>query len=313
MRRVSGSLLIVTLLLPVVLAASPPKKTPGASKAALAQRANPDAFKTPLQSMVAAEKAFASLASQKGVRASFLANLAEDGVVFQPLPVNGLENYRSRPASSARLVWEPTYGEIAATGDFGVTSGPWEYTPPSDQPNAETSYGTFLSVWRRDPGKPWKVALDVGVSHAKPDSGLGAVAFVAGPEHMAVNDSAKRDAASLRFFDNAFSRMVSSLNASHAVVFWTTNDLRYLRDGDPPRLGDVARNVMGGGQPRATWKAIDSGVARSGDLGFTYGMREDSSQVAGQAPDSTVYVHIWRRVGDNWKISAVVDNPIHRR
>ena len=226
MRRVSGSLLIVTLLLPVVLAASPPKKTFRPSKATLAQRANPDAFKTPLQSMVAAEKAFASLSAEKGVRAAFLANLAEDGVVFRPLPVNGLDSYRSRPASSARLAWEPTYGEISATGDFGVTTGPWEYTPPSDQPHAETSYGTFLSVWHRDPGKPWKVALDVGVSHMKPDSGLGSAAFVAGPEHAAVHDSEKYEAAPLRFFDTAFSHMVSSLNASHAVVFWTASDVR---------------------------------------------------------------------------------------
>ena len=313
MRRVLGPLLILTVLIPALLAAAP-KQKPGPGKKTPAPRSNPDAFKTPLQSMVAAEQAFARLAAERGIRASFLANLSEDCVVFRRLPVNGLESYRSRPATSARLKWGPTYGEIAASGDFGVTSGPWEYTPPPDQPNAEASYGTFLSVWRRDPGKEWKVVLDCGVSHPKPDLAPGSTPFVAGPEHAAVGDSVTPlGTGTLRTFDGSLSRMVSNLNPPRAVVFWTTNDLRFLRDGDPPRLGDDARNAMSATPPRPAWRPIEAGIARSGDLGFTYGVREDSSEVAGQAPDSTVYVHIWRRqAGNQWKVCAVVDNPLHR-
>src|SRR5262249_54913445 len=158
-------------------------------------------FKTPLQSMVAAEKGFAKLASEKSVRTAFLANMADNSVIFRPLPVNGLESYRARPETSARLVWDPTYAEIAAAGDFGVTSCPGEFTPPSDQTNAEKAYGTFLSVWRRDADRTWKVELDCGVSHAKPDSGLGLAGFVAGPDHPAAGDTAGLDPTSLRVFD----------------------------------------------------------------------------------------------------------------
>jgi ketosteroid isomerase-like protein len=310
MRLVPGSILLLALLLPVAWGAAPPKTRPGTGKAALASRANPEAFKTPLQTMIAAEQAFAKLAAEKGIRTAFLANLSEDAVVFRPLPVNGLETYRARPESQARLEWSPAFGEIAASGDFGVTCGPWQYTPPPEQTGAEIAYGTFLSVWRRDPRQPWKVVLDCGVSHARVDAG----AFVPGPEHAAAPDSAAQlGAGNLRVFDGFFARMASSLTASQAVVLWTANDVRYLRDGEPPRAGDDARNAMSALGERFVLRPIDAGIARSGDLGYTYGVREDSSKVAGQAPDSTVYVHIWRRTdGNHWKLSTVMDNPIRR-
>ncbi len=311
MRWTLGLLPILFLLIPAALdAASPPKKP---SKSVLAQRAHPDAFKTPLQSMVAAEQAFAKMAAEKGIRAAFLANLSEDAVVFRPLPVNGRDSYRSRPETNAHLAWSPAYGEIAAAGDFGVTCGPWQYTPPPGQANSEDSYGTFLSVWRRAPSKEWKVVLDCGVSHAKSDSGVDNPGFVAGPEHAAPDAAASPPGAGgLQGLDVSFSRMASSSNASQAVAFWTTDDVRYLRDDDPPRLGGDARNAMGATRGHASWRPAGSGISRSADLGYSYGVREDSPASEGAAPDSTVYVHVWRRSGDQWKMSAVVDLPIRR-
>jgi ketosteroid isomerase-like protein len=61
------------------------------------------------------------------------------------------------------------------------------------------------------------------------------------------------------------------------------------------------------------FRPADAGVASTGDLGYTYGVREDSSQVAGRGLDSTVYVHVWRRTeGNRWKMCVVMDNPLRR-
>jgi ketosteroid isomerase-like protein len=313
MRRVLGPLLTLCLLIPMALSAAPAKKPPSTAKTVV-KRANPDAFKTPLQSLVAAEEGFAKMAAEKNVRDAFIANLAEDCVMFRPLPVNGLEAYRSRPVTADRLAWKPTYAEVAASGNFGVTTGPWEFTPADSQPHPEVSYGQFLSVWRRDTAKGWKVALDCGISHSKPDTALANAAFFAGPEHPAADPGTPPEVDLLLGLDRAFSRMALNLNPSRAVVYWTTNDLRFLREGDAPRLGDDARNAMGGLRGHAQWRPTAGGIAPSGDLGFTYGVREDSTDVAGQAPDTTVYVHVWRLgAGDKWRMSAVVDNPLRRK
>ena len=66
----------------------------------LPSRAEPagDALSSSLQ----AEKNFAQMSVEKGIRDSFLANLADDAIVFDPGPVNGKELYTKRsPSSSA--------------------------------------------------------------------------------------------------------------------------------------------------------------------------------------------------------------------
>lgn len=311
MRRIAGPLLLVMLLLPVVLSAAPkppPKKRPKPEQVAAAEAA-----KTPLQSLVSAEQAFARMSLAKNTRDAFVANLAEDCVMFRPLPENGYELYRARPVTAAKLAWEPAYAEVSAAGDLGVTTGPWEFTPPPGGASTEMSYGQFFSVWRRQPGKPWKVALDFGVSHAKPDAELGATTLTAGPAHSGGADAADAAASVLARFDARLGHVAHDLNPARAVVITTTDDLRYLVEGQQPREGEDARNAMSAMPSRVEYHTLGSGVASSADLGYSYGVREDSSDVAGHAPDSTVYVHVWRRADAGpWKISLAVEKPIKR-
>ena len=300
----------LTLVLPVTLATAagtaPVRKRPTPEQVQAAE-----ASKSPLQSLVSAERAFASMSLAKNTRDAFVANLAQDCVMFRPLPVNGYELYSARPVTAAKLAWEPIYAEVSAAGDLGVTTGPWEFTPPPDQEKPELAYGQFFSIWRREPGKPWKVALDCGVSHARPDAGLGAIPFEPGPAHTAGRAAAGGGTGALAACDASLGRMARELNAARAVVSSTTDDLRYLIEGQPPRAGEDARNAMSGMPSRVAFATLGSGIASSGDFGYTYGVREDSSDVAGNAPDSTVYVHVWRRTDANtWKISLAVEQPI---
>ena len=47
-----------------------------------------------LQSLVAAEKNFAQMSVEKNIRDAFLANLADDAIMFDPGPVNGKQLYQ---------------------------------------------------------------------------------------------------------------------------------------------------------------------------------------------------------------------------
>src|SRR5436305_565275 len=77
-----------------------------------------------LDSLVAAEKAFAKDAAEKGPHDSFLDFLADDGVMFTPDPVNGKEWLRGHPAQPGLLSWFPVYSEVSLAGDLGYNTGP---------------------------------------------------------------------------------------------------------------------------------------------------------------------------------------------
>ena len=105
-----------------------------------------------LSSLLQAEKNFAKMSREAGIRDSFLANLADDAIVFDPGPVNGRKLYTKRSPSPAQLIWEPIFADVSSAGDMGYTTGPWEYkkTKSDARPAA---YGQFLSVWKRQSGR----------------------------------------------------------------------------------------------------------------------------------------------------------------
>ena len=295
--RIAAAAVLVALPL-AALAATPPR-TAG-------QRAN---SKTPLQSLVTAEKAFAKLSVDQGMRTAFLANLADDGVVFRPMAVNGKTSWTGRSDSKATLAWDPAYAEVAGSADLGFTTGPWEYTPAPDGASRQKLYGTFLSVWRRDQGN-WKLVADLGVSHDKTADGIGTVEFRPGPTHAATENAAVLvDPLTL---DEQLSSSLASTGAQHAFPTWLAKDLHYLTDGAVPRTGSDAAAALAATAARSRWIPAGGGVAKAGDLGFTYGVREDAAAATGGAPDSTVYLHVWRRMPkDSWRIAAAVENPLH--
>src|SRR5690348_10117021 len=53
------------------------------------------------------ERAFEKMVAEKGIRDGFIEYMSPTGVIFRPDPVNARESFRSRPASSAALFWNP--------------------------------------------------------------------------------------------------------------------------------------------------------------------------------------------------------------
>src|ERR671911_2611568 len=86
---------------------------------------------SPILAMVEAERDFAATSKKAGTTASFLAYIADDGILFRPKAVKGKEWLTANPppASDKRpwLHWEPSFAFMARSGDMGYTFGPWEY------------------------------------------------------------------------------------------------------------------------------------------------------------------------------------------
>lgn len=120
---------------------------------------------SPVDSLVAAERAFAKRSHDTNVRDAFLAYFADDGIVFDPGPTNAKALYSNGPASPSpspvTLDWAPAYAEVSQSGQLGFTTGP--YVRTDNVKKAVTAHGTFFSVWEKQPKGDWKVLLDCGV------------------------------------------------------------------------------------------------------------------------------------------------------
>jgi ketosteroid isomerase-like protein len=130
------------------------------------------ALRSPLQSMVDTELAFARMSAEHGTRPSFMAFIADDGILFRPRAVKGKQWMTEHPvpASDKRplLTWYPTVADVARGGDMGYTTGPWEYKADIHDAKA-LAWGNFLTVWKRQADGSWKFAIDLGISNPQPD------------------------------------------------------------------------------------------------------------------------------------------------
>ena len=62
------------------------------------------------------------------------------------------------------------------------------------------------------------------------------------------------------------------------------------------------------------YKTEGSKIAKSGDLGFSYGLAEHFLPNSTAPADTGVFLHVWRQEGGRlWRLALAVINPINRR
>ena len=104
-----------------------------------------------VDSMIRAEKNFANTSLVVSTREAFIKFIDSAGIVFEKgKPVNGLDLYTKSERRPGILTWEPEYAEIAATNDFGYTTGPWKYYANSIK-EKPAAIGYFVNVWHLTP------------------------------------------------------------------------------------------------------------------------------------------------------------------
>ena len=261
-----------------------------------------------MDGVVAAEKAFAQLAAEKGTREAFLAFLAEDSVVFNPDPMNGKEVWRARPAGPGLLSWYPVYSEVSLAGDLGFNTGPFDFRPkPGEKPVA---FGQFATIWQRQADGSWKALLDLGTTTPEPASAAAPAISLTGPARVEESALPKVDPgearAALLEADRALARAVQEKGAAAAYETILTDDARLLRVSRQPVLGKAAiRTALAENTAPVTWEPLGGGVARSGDLGYSYGFvkrHEDGPE----SPwiNTSNYLRVWRKGADGtWKVA----------
>jgi len=242
----------------------------------------------------AAESAFAAQSVREGMRAAFLSWLAPGAVLFRAGPVDRLAEIARNPDPPIVLDWRPAFVEVSASGEMGLSTGPWRIRSKSD-PSRPERYGQFVSVWKRPPGGPWRVWVDLGISH--PGPALWDAPLEAGftPPSSAGGSADEAEA--------AFARMARASGHAAAYAAWASPSVRVYRDGKAPFLGREAALGSPAAQGAAQWTLDRLETSQAGDFGLAIGRFGPAD--GAKAGD---FVRIWRREAAGWRIALdVVD------
>ncbi len=261
-----------------------------------------------LAGLVAAERSFAATCDRIGIRDSFLQFFSDDVVTVGTDLRKGkayLHNLPTDWSNGQKLHWSPSYGDISLAADLGYTTGPFVYTGKT----GEVEYGTYFSIWRREPGGEWKVILDIGSSTPVPGS-KGSAEFHPAPpvrnrRGFRTARGFSRDA--LAEMERRFAEAAQQNTLNKALLKYGDVTLRLHRSGVLP-IGDTRRVGEYLALPSKSCKTefVASGISISGDLGFAYGRYEMSD-----AREHGFYVHVWRRNEKGaWRIVLDTLHPV---
>jgi len=251
-------------------------------------------------SLAAAESAFAAHSVREDMRVAFLANFAPDGVYVRKGWTVARADLESRSAPPIVLDWHPAHTEVAASGEMGLSTGPWKITRKAD-PSAAPVFGQFVSIWKREPGGPWKVAVDIGISNPR-DS-----LWDAPLEAMPPGTDVARDGNAIAAAEERFQLAEHSSGVAGAYRAFASRRIRFYREGLDPAVGrDAALVVTDVIHDQVRWIVERSEVSRSGDFGYSrghYTAPSDPGKVLGY------FLRVWRPEDGGWRIVMDVANP----
>jgi ketosteroid isomerase-like protein len=255
-----------------------------------------------INSLVQAEKDFSKLSVEKGIKDSFIANFTDDAIIFRPTPIAGKKWYQERPTVPGVLSWQPVLSEIAASGELGYNTGPFEYREKAEA--KPVGYGEFFSFWKKQPDGKWKVVLDQGVEHSIPNNEVKLEAIV--PQSK-VSDPKSDDFSTLMQLDRKFSQLSKDQGTQKAFAQFLAQKTRVMR---PQLLPESNREkgitIVGQEKGVLTWEPSGGDIAKSGDLGYTYGLSQRN--VDGKIEKGN-YVRAWRKENGQWKVAVDVMTP----
>jgi ketosteroid isomerase-like protein len=249
-----------------------------------------------LGSLIAAEKAYAKAAGEKGFREASISAFADDAVIFTPNPVNG-KKFWQQTKEDPVISWRPTFAAIARSGDLGYTTGPAEFR--NKRTDAQpVAFGDFVSIWRKKDSGAWKVIVDVGISHPQPTQAQNETTTYIPNTPVPNTESASADLDKLQ---REFTELLKDDEAD-AIIEHASDDIRIYRRGQVPAVGKkAAKKMLSDVDAKTTCAPTGAGSSHPVDLAYEYGeytsKRDDTTERG-------IYLCIWRLESDGaWKIA----------
>jgi ketosteroid isomerase-like protein len=116
--------------------------------------------------MIEIDRRFSRLSSEKGIAAAFDEFAADSAIIYRDGrdPIKGRDSihaFYSRRRDEI-LQRKPFFAEIAAGGDLGYTLGNYQYLYVDSAGKSDSSFGRYVSIWRKQSDGSWKFVFDAG-------------------------------------------------------------------------------------------------------------------------------------------------------
>lgn len=263
------------------------------ASAASAQEASP-------APIIAAERAFAADAAERGWAGAFRRAAAPEAIMLAPDPVNAHERLAQVEGDGeTTLDWRPAYAGVARSGDLGFTTGPFLFR------GQDGVVGHYFTIWRRQPDGGWKWIFDAGTgvrdvtAPVASDAAIPTLPLAAGGS---ASTAAAMDAV------RAIEAGLAGEPNGGALADWLTDDAHLNRPGAPPAIGADARTLA------RAWDTLDYDAplriegSEAGDLVFVLGparWRDGETERTGH------YARVWQLQSVGWRV--VFDEIVPRR
>ena len=261
-----------------------------------------------LAQMVETERAFAARALVVGWKQAFLEFFAFDAIGFDKGSVGLARDHISKvpdPPPDLQLIWEPRFGDIAASGDLGYLTGPVRNVLPS-RDKGRPRHSNYVSVWKRQRDGTFKVVVDVGINTPAPVP--FAPGFTRAPQANRFTGDYDETTPPLGTADGVLNAELRRDQARGYRPVLAAS-ARLHRQDTMPIVGDKRILQWLASQP--AFLSADSRyseAARSGDLGYTWGTYANKG--ARGAATSGFYVRVWTRERNGqWKLALDVLQP----
>jgi ketosteroid isomerase-like protein len=268
-----------------------------------------------LTQMVETERKFAARALEVGWKQAFLEYFSYTAIGFaEGRPGNAREQVAKNadPPKDLQLIWEPRYGDSAASGELGYLTGPVKNILPSRN-KGQPRHSNYFSIWKREQDGSFKVVMDVGIQTPGPVP--YAAGFTRAPHANRFTGDYDDTTPPLGTADGLLN---SALRSSQVRAYRSrlADGVRFHRNNLLPVVGPTAVLQWLPSQPSySNVEARYAEAARSGDLGYTWGTysiaprRVTATGGAAKTLDVQVgfYVRVWvRERNGQWKVAVDV-------
>jgi ketosteroid isomerase-like protein len=276
----------------------------------------PEPLPEALTQMVEAERAFAARALVVGWKDAFLEYFAPSAIGFaegQPGSAHEQIAKNPDPPQDLQLIWEPRYGDVAASGELGYLTGPVRNVRAS-RDGGKPRFSNYTSVWKRQRDGLFKVVIDVGVN--TPSAVSFPTGFTRAPHKNRFTGDYDDSTPPLGTADELLN---SALKTSQLRAYrpHLAEGVRFHRQNQMPIVGvPAATKWLASQRAFSSADARFAEVSRSGDLGYTWGTFTIAPRTViagGRGQSQTVniragfYVRVWvRDRNGQWKVALDV-------
>lgn len=258
------------------------------------------------KSLVNTEKEFAASVAKNGTKSAYNTYAAADALAFTPNPVNAREYY-NKAEDIKTLSWTPAYTRVSKSGDWGFTTGAYEFK------GADKTYGDYLSIWKMLNGK-WQLALDLATTHNKPLNKV-TTKFPEPKEFHKPQYTDEKDLVTGRGIILTTEKTLETTLKSYGVAAFSgfiSDDVRLLFPGREPILGKAEVVAFYNSMvSKISYKTTKADKALGGDLAYTYGVA--TIDYKADLRESFHYVNIYERQPDhNWNLILQIYTPAER-